>query len=85
MATPTLRKRSPFSFETLNPGALATWLMATHGFLGLVPMANESYRLAADGMVACIFAGGLITCEGRHPGALALPLSDLCAEEDNAA
>jgi len=75
---PALLRRSPTSFETLHPAALADWLIDTHAFTELIPMANESYRLAGDGMVACIFAGGLVTCEGRQPVALALLLADLC-------
>jgi len=69
----------------MNPGALADWLMAAHGFREQIPMATESYRLAGDGMVACVFAGGLVTCEGHQPLALALLLNDLCVREGGAA
>ncbi len=75
---PALLRRTPTSFETLHPAAVADWLIREHGFTELIPMANESYRLAGDGMVACIFAGGLVTCEGRQPLALALLLIDVC-------
>lgn len=75
---PSLMKRTNHSFQTLAPAALADWLIDTHGFAALIPMANESYRLTTGGMVIAIFTYGLVLCEGRQPDAAALLLGDVC-------
>ncbi len=78
---PTVLQRSPCSFETLAPGALAAWLMSEHSFVEQVPMASEAYRLATDGMVVTIFTYGLVLAEGRNMPAAAMLLSDLCGTD----
>jgi len=78
---PALLRRSPTSFETLHPAALADWLIGTHGFTELIPMASEVYRLTAEGMVITIFGYGLVLCEGHNATTAALLLDDLCEQE----
>jgi hypothetical protein len=75
---PSVVQRSPFSFETLAPGALATWLLIEHGFTEQIPMANEAYRLASGGMVISVFPSGLVLAEGRNAAAAAEILKELC-------
>jgi len=79
--TPTIAQRTPFSFQTFSPNALARWLMDAHGFIEQMPTAGEVYRLHTEGMVVTIFRLGLILCEGRNASAAVLLLSDLCVEE----
>jgi hypothetical protein len=80
MHHPALIQRTPFSFQTFSPNALAAWLKAAHGFAEQTPMANEVYRLAGDGMIVTIFRLGLVLAEGRNAAAAVLLLSDLCDE-----
>lgn len=78
---PSLMQRTPFSFQTLAPGALAAWLMSEHSFVEQAPMANEAYRLTTNGMVVAIFTYDLVLAEGRSMAAAAMLLSDLCDAE----
>lgn len=79
--TPALLRRSALSFQCFTPGMLADWLIGTHGFTELIPMASEMYRLTAEGMVITIFGYGLVLTEGHNATAAALLLADLCEQE----
>ncbi|MGI8857536.1 MAG: hypothetical protein ACR2JW_17520 [Thermomicrobiales bacterium] len=67
---PTILQRSPCSFETTLPGALAAWLMA-----------NGAYRLTNEGMVIAVFRLGLVLAEGKNAMVAVLLLRDLCDAE----
>ncbi len=82
--SPAIVQRTPFSFQTFSPNALARWLMDEHTFTEQLPLANELFRLHLDGMTITIFRLGLILCEGRNASAAVLLLSDLCVEECDA-